>query len=143
MGYPTVALFDKEFIERTKEIVQTYTQQNREFTLLINCLLGLLVLPNEYIIKNKLKETERFKQKIEFFPKNIKKIFADSITICQDNNEIQMKKCIFCTNKGYEKSSLQIPFSELLGKLRNSIAHLNIQSTRASKTNGMVLFLRI
>ena len=37
--------FDIEFIERTQQLIMKY-DGNTEFTLLINCLLGLIVLPN-------------------------------------------------------------------------------------------------
>jgi hypothetical protein len=36
--------FDKDFLKRTLEILKDYTGE-REATLLINCLVGLLILP--------------------------------------------------------------------------------------------------
>lgn len=41
--------FDKEFVERTKEIVQNHCKEQFEYnvTLLLNCLLGLVSLPTE------------------------------------------------------------------------------------------------
>ncbi|MDY4596088.1 HEPN family nuclease [Faecalimonas umbilicata] len=41
--------FDKEFIERTKNIVQTQCKEDFEYdvTLLLNCMLGLVSLPTE------------------------------------------------------------------------------------------------
>lgn len=44
-----IKYFDKEFVERTKEIVQTQCKENFEYdvTLLLNCLLGLVSLPTE------------------------------------------------------------------------------------------------
>lgn len=38
--------FDIEFVERTKEIIETY-QVNHNFSLLLNCTLGLIILPYE------------------------------------------------------------------------------------------------
>lgn len=44
-----IKYFDKEFVERTKEIVQTQCKETFEYdvTLLLNCLLGLVSLPTE------------------------------------------------------------------------------------------------
>lgn len=41
--------FDKEFVERTKMIVQTQCRDDFEYdvTLLLNCMLGLVSLPTE------------------------------------------------------------------------------------------------
>lgn len=41
--------FDKEFVERTKNIVQTQCKDDFEYdvTLLLNCMLGLVSLPTE------------------------------------------------------------------------------------------------
>lgn len=142
MGYPTVALFDKEFIERTKKIL-TGNFKDYDFTLLINCLVGLLILPNE--IKNKHFGKEHLKQTIGLFPKSIKSIFSEEqVFYYQDQTQKakQMQKCTFLTNKGENKSALTIPFSELLGKFRNAIAHFNIQPTKSSdndKWEGIII----
>ena len=44
-----IKYFDKEFVERTKEIVQTQCKEDfkHDVTLLLNCLLGLVSLPTE------------------------------------------------------------------------------------------------
>jgi hypothetical protein len=47
MGYPTIDKFDIKFIERTKQNVKDYDKQNK-FTHLINSLVGLIFIPNEF-----------------------------------------------------------------------------------------------
>lgn len=44
-----IKYFDKEFVERTKNIVQTQCKDDFEYdvTLLLNCMLGLVSLPTE------------------------------------------------------------------------------------------------
>jgi hypothetical protein len=140
MGYPTVAQFDRVFVQRTKDILDGIFS-NHEFTLQINCLLGLLILPNEYIKKKKLMKTDQFEGTIDSFQERIKKIFSeDEITLFQDEREFRMNKCTFWTNKGNKKNALYVPFSELLAKLRNSIAHFNIQPTRFNDAwDGVIL----
>ena len=40
--------FDKDFVERTKELlIESYYNTEREVTLLLNCLLALVILPIE------------------------------------------------------------------------------------------------
>lgn len=46
--------FDIEFIERTQTLIKEYNGQT-EFTLLLNCLLGLIILPNQFNQRKRLK----------------------------------------------------------------------------------------
>lgn len=45
--------FDKEFLERTIEIIEGYKETKYEFTLLLNCTLALICLPLEKLNKSK------------------------------------------------------------------------------------------
>lgn len=47
MGYPTIDKFDIKFIERTKQNVKEFDKPNK-FTHLINSLVGLIFIPNEF-----------------------------------------------------------------------------------------------
>lgn len=47
MGYPTIDKFDIKFIERTKQNVTEFDKPNK-FTHLINSLVGLVFIPNEF-----------------------------------------------------------------------------------------------
>jgi len=47
MGEIKYEIFDIEFIERTKKVIEEY-KGTYSITLLLNCLLGLIVLPSEY-----------------------------------------------------------------------------------------------
>lgn len=142
MGYPTVEKFDKVFIQRTKEILDG-NFSDYDFTLLINCLMGLLVLPNER--KSKHFRREHLNQTIDTFPEPIRNIFVENQVVYyqdEDQKEKQMSKCAFFTNKGKKKSASPVPLSELLGKLRNAIAHFNIKPTKSSddyKWEGIIV----
>ena len=50
MGTIMKAEFDIEFMHRTKKIIEGYKGQYN-VTLLLNCLLGLIVLPSEFYKK--------------------------------------------------------------------------------------------
>ena len=47
MGEIKNEIFDIEFIARTKNVIQEY-KGTYNITLLLNCLLGLIILPSEY-----------------------------------------------------------------------------------------------
>ncbi len=46
--------FDLEFIDRTKKIIENY-EGDYNVTLLLNCLLGLIVLPSEFYKRKSMK----------------------------------------------------------------------------------------
>lgn len=52
MGEINNELFDVEFIKRTKKLILIY-KGTYNITLLLNCLLGLVVLPSEYYSRRK------------------------------------------------------------------------------------------
>ena len=131
MGYPEIVAFDHVFIKRTKSILKQ-NNSKYDFTLLINSLVGLLILPNEYYKNKKAKPRfDPFKGKIADLKDPLKSIFSeDKITIHQDS-EIEIQKCVFRTNEGSVKQANQVLIYELMSKLRSSIAHFNIQPTRS------------
>ena len=84
---------EKDFIERTQEIVNGYPQGNK-VTMLLNCMLGLLVFPKE-----------KYSDKIESAPYTEWGI-KDSISICKAKNGKDSKKVI-----------------DVIRHLRNAVCH--------------------
>lgn len=97
--------FNKEFIERTKDILEKCSENTEyEVTLLLNCLLALVTLPIE---RNKVTKKK-----------------ADAITL-----EYQTK-CIDKLDKvknHYENEIFNKEDTHTFNHIRNSIAHLHIE----------------
>ena len=64
MGAMPLANFDKEFIERTKKLNQSYRGVYTT-TLLLNSLVALIILPNEFIKKIEEITNKKIINKIE------------------------------------------------------------------------------
>lgn len=104
--------FDIEFIERTQKLIENYDGKTG-FTLLINCLLGLIIIPSEY-------------------NKNLKLSFLDELLI----NIPSIDNCLNRIN-GYifnpthrDRNTKKFVSSEktlgcLLKKMRNGLAHIS------------------
>ena len=102
--------FERDFIKRTLKIIEQYNcvvekgvlpENKFEVTLLINCLLGLLILPNQ--LHNTLIKTisiEDFKE-WGFQPEFIK-------------------------NRGNRPEDMYIPH-EIIRHMRNSVAHMKVR----------------
>lgn len=117
-----------EIIQRTKEILEseypTFEEKDREVTFLMNCLLGLIIAISES--DNISKRTLRGKIDTEFLSLIPKKIgFLNSITVSED-----------LTNSGFNELKVNVQHFDdltsmdklwLVTKLRNGIAHQNIQ----------------
>jgi len=101
---------DYEFVNRTKHILENYKDEY-EFTLLINCTLGLIVLPIEVNKRLKLNFLQKPMNEIqiinEIFKKDRSAIFNPTRYNRKANKYVQDEK------------SLKI----FLSKIRNSIAH--------------------
>lgn len=99
--------YNKEFTERTKKLLDEYydkieQEKGYEFTFLMNCLLGLVV-----VIKENYDDSDEKFQK--FLDKKL--------------NEIEELKYIF------PKEKKNLSLSEFLRLLRNGIAHQNVEPT--------------
>lgn len=129
MGYPEVTKFDKIFLERTLENIESMGKCKNNFTLLVNSMLGLLILPNEYLNKNKYKNIKVFSQKINDI-QEIKGIFRKEDIVIMQDIEKKISKCIFRTNENIEKPAGEIPLKEVLSKMRNAFAHFGIEPTK-------------
>lgn len=120
MGYPTISEFDKVFIQRTKENLDSKVKN--EYTHLMNCLLGLIVLPRQATVQGK--------RQPKFFNKKVLEIadfsFLKGKTKVSDefNSNVEIKKLDF-PHQPIEKLTIAI----LLERLRNSIAHQSIRPT--------------
>ncbi len=104
--------FDIEFIKRTTSVIEEYDGKFN-VTLLVNCLLGLLILPHEYYNK---KNYSFLEEDIEKIPEIKNIIVPEKLTFNptkKKNGEIVP-----------DRKSLKI----LLNKIRNGIAHQNIEA---------------
>lgn len=112
--------FDPDFVFRTRELLLEYDQNHiwewKEFTLLINCALWIIVFIQERWKRKELKNSDDFlREKIS----NISELsFLHEIDYIRDKN-----------------------LASFLEKLRNSIAHINIKSNNTD-TNWESVELR-
>lgn len=139
MGFPTINRFDKNFIERTRKNLEESEKFDNDFTFLINTLVGLLILPNEKLKRGVFRKYDPFKKKVKDVPA-LKNMFTNrKITIVQ-NREVVIDKAMIFSNDGTPKKILDTPVHELLSKIRNSIAHFQIEPTRSGdKWEGILL----
>lgn len=126
MGYPTVDKFDIKFIERTKANVKSFDKPNK-FTHLINSLLGLIFIPNEFHKKGKRK------YKVDFLNSRIAEhelltnIFNGNADLMNEQLEhFSQQKFYLRNNKNIEQTIETTTIGELLRLFRNGIAHQNI-----------------
>jgi hypothetical protein len=139
MGYPEISKFDKVFLKRTLDNLELMESCQNNFTFLVNSMLGLLILPNEYLEKKKYSNTSVFSKKLKECKEIIKIFSSNEITIMQDR-EYTIQKCIFRTNKNEEKDANNVTLMELLKKMRNSFAHFNIEPTKMGNDwHGIIL----
>jgi hypothetical protein len=101
---------DLEFVQRTQHIINNY-KEKYDFTLLLNCTLGLIILPLEV----------NRKQKLNFLNGNLDDIDVIKSILQNDPEHIfKPTKRNLKTNKYEETSKTLLNF---LYKIRNSIAH--------------------
>jgi hypothetical protein len=101
--------FDLEFIERTKKIIEEYNGLY-EITLLLNCLLGLIVLPSEYYTR---KSRSFFEIELNQFDE-LKGLLDDAIF----NPTKRNKGKWIADNKNLKT---------LIKKVRNGVSHQQIE----------------
>jgi len=145
MGAISVKNFDVSFIFRTKEIIEKYDNYSGEleFTLLINSLVGLLILPKEFSKQKKRKFNYEFLQQRlnkftllnSIFTKDVVKIYLES------GEAYNQKK--FSFKSGINQNEILTPnitVGELLGRIRNGIAHMHITPTQFDgKWDGVII----
>jgi hypothetical protein len=109
--------FHTEFVERTREILEKY-QGEREWTNLLNCTLGLIVLPFKQLEDNGGLKNDIWGQDISTIPE------CHHFTIARFT---PIKKR---TRDGFEFYSPTL--GVLLRKLRNGLCHQNIEPSNES-----------
>ena len=109
MGEINNEVFDIEFINRTKTIITAY-KGTYNITLLLNCLLGLIVLPSEYY--NRRRKT--------FFSTDIAEI--PELFGLLDNGTFNPTK-----RKKNQWIDDQQTFKNLIKKVRNAVSHQHIK----------------
>ena len=126
MGYPTIERFDIKFIERTKDNVKEFDKPN-SFTHLINSLVGLIFIPNEFYKKG------RRTYKIDFLNRFISEyptlvtIFSKQETLTNEQGiQFQQRKFFYKNKNGIHKTIDNTTVGDLVRLFRNGIAHSNI-----------------
>lgn len=109
MGEINNEIFDIEFIRRTKKVISGY-KGTYNITLLLNCLLGLIVLPSEHY--NRRKKT--------FFSIEIKKI--PELNGLLNNGIFNPTK-----RKNNEWVKDKHTFKNFIKKVRNAVSHQQIE----------------
>lgn len=117
-----------EFVKRTKEILeenfQSFTDKDREATFLLNCLLGLIVTISE----NEKKKQKVFKSTID---NDFLALIPDKIGFIKKNqSETDLTENTLphlCVHVGHKNDLIGISQLWLINKIRNGIAHQNIE----------------
>jgi hypothetical protein len=129
MGYPTVVYFDYNFVKRTLDNLENSEIKN-DFTLLVNSLFGLIIIPNQMNVQER--------RELSFFDKTIDEFseldfLKEDTTYSDELSENKYKE--IHTPKLYHKylDYNRILISELLNKMRNGIAHGAIRPTKEDK----------
>lgn len=107
--------FNKEFVERTKDVLErNYGNEEYEVTLLLNCLLGLVSFPIELLKDKSNKEAKEFQ------------------TDCVRKLEELIDK-----NEDYKNPNKYFTFRNI----RNSIAHIGIEPLPYKNKIGKIIFI--
>ncbi|WP_026473121.1 HEPN family nuclease [Alkaliflexus imshenetskii] len=144
MGALSAKNFDVSFITRTRELIEMYDNSSGElgFTLLINALVGLIILPKEFSAQNKGKFKDSFlKEKLSSFQELIEIFKYEEIEISYDGELSKQKKFSFKSGSPYSKVLPEnVRIGELLDRLRNGIAHMHIIPTEYDgKWEGVII----
>lgn len=106
--------FNKEFVERTKNVLErNYGNEEYEVTLLLNCLLGLVSFPIELLKDKSNQEAKEFQ------------------TDCVRKLEELIDK-----NEDYKNPNKYFTFRNI----RNSIAHIGIEPLPYDNQIGKIIF---
>lgn len=132
-----VSTFDVDFIERTETIIKYCLSKkdfSYDFTLLINCLLGLLILPKEYYEKKELFNTYKLSTTISRLPDEIKELFSNDEAPEHVKDIIfSSKKCIIYNKQEKEvENNMHCSFFTVLNHLRNAVSHCHITPVKFS-----------
>ncbi len=116
MGIPA-GKYDIELIKRTKKLLKTY-EGNFNLTLLMNCLLSLIVLPQQYNARIR---------KLPFMNDELNEIA-----------EIQF--VLNSTGFFFDRRNFNNDLKNLLNRIRNGIAHQRIEAiSENNKWKGIII----
>ncbi|NOT48135.1 MAG: hypothetical protein HOP17_10365 [Acidobacteria bacterium] len=124
MGLPSIENFDVSFIQRTSDNLKDYNGPN-DFTMLLNSLLGLIVVPNETSEGREFtfdflgKSLTEFKELKPIFLKNAERLLKGS-------EEVEQKKFFWLSRSNNERDVSDITLREFLKRMRNGVAHFGI-----------------
>jgi len=126
MGYPTIDKFDIKFIERTKENLKESELPNT-FTHLINSLIGLIFIPNEFHRKGKRTYVVDFLNKPISEYEKLSKIFSGEVTLLNEFGEPFQQLKFFRKNTNNNRKTIEeTTVGNIVRLFRNGIAHSNI-----------------
>jgi hypothetical protein len=126
MGYPTIDKFDIKFIERTKENLKEPDLPN-SFTHLINSLIGLVFIPNEFHRKGKRTYIVDFLNRPISEYEKLSKIFSGEVTLSDEFGEPFQQLKFFRKNSNNNRKTIEeTTVGNLVRLFRNGIAHSNI-----------------
>lgn len=121
MSLPSIANFDVSFIERTKTNLDDYAGKY-EFTMLLNSLLGLVIVPKESKDKRKFTFDFLSKKLSEF--SEFRSIFEQkSHHVIKDNKEVDFPKLYWLSDTDNEIDFGDITVDAFLSRLRHGVAH--------------------
>jgi hypothetical protein len=124
MSRPTIENFDISFIKRTSRNLKKY-RGKYEFTMLINSLLGLLVVPNEQADRKGF-EIGFLKNKLTNYPK-LEAIFTKPTEkLDRDGVEMEQEKFLWLSGTNVPRPIGEISLGEFLTRMRHGIAHFGI-----------------
>ena len=123
----------KDFVERTLKLLETQNNLKFDTTFLLNCLLGLLVAVYEFEDEDKKESifNKNINQEfLEYIPDNIE-YFKAKDDFEKVSNRLKVKRYnIELKGKNSIQEKTQLWYLE---KIRNSIAHININPINRDK----------
>jgi hypothetical protein len=126
MGYPTIEKFDIKFIERTKANVIEFDKPN-SFTHLINSLVGLIFIPNEFYKKGRRTYKIDFLNKFIVEYPTLIQIFSNQVMLTNEQGvQFQQRKFFYKNKNGNIRTIENTTVGDLVRLFRNGIAHSNI-----------------
>lgn len=138
-----ITKYNKEFTERTKKLLDEYydkieQEKGLEFTFLMNCLLGLIVITKEKangqfatFLRNKLTD----KEMEENIPHSV-----FGVDFKKSKKDLANTKQISFDVKNIRE---EINLAKFLNSLRNAIAHQNVDTIAENGTWERVVFYNV
>jgi hypothetical protein len=146
MGYPTVENFDIAFVKRTRKNLDDLRDgvpvQN-DFTMLLNSLLGLVIVPNEINIKGRREFHENpFDKPLAEFPVLKAILEGPNAKIETEEGDIYtQRKFGWFTVRRKQRSVAEVTLGQFLRRVRNGVAHFGIMPTKhgANRWKGIIV----